>query len=93
MELVGVTRVAETRRSFHGQVAAGLWGPVGGGVGVVQGVDSADVLAVARSCLWKRVLARVGALAALIIVSGCSRSLIGQRLFRICVGALHLLFA
>jgi len=93
VELVGVTRVAETRRSFHGQVAAGLWGPVGGGVGVVQGVDSADVLAVARSCLWKRVLARVGALAALIIVSGCSRSLIGQRLFRICVGALHLLFA
>ena len=74
-------------------MAAGLWGPVGGGVGVVQGVDSADVLAVAGSCLWKRVLARVGALAALVIVSGCSRSLIGRRLFRICVGALHLLFA
>jgi len=93
VELVGVTRVAETRRSFHGQVATGLWSPVGGGVGVVQGVDSADVLTVAGPCLWKRVFARVGALAALIIVSGCSRSLIGEGLFRICVGALHLLLA
>lgn len=35
VELVGVTRVAEARRSFHGLVAAGLWGPVGSGVGVV----------------------------------------------------------
>lgn len=89
MELVGVARVAETRRSFHGQVATGLWGPVGDGVGVVQGVDSTDVLAVARTCLWKRVFARIGALAALIIVSGCSRSLIGEGL----LGALHLLLA
>ena len=35
VELVGVARVAEARWSFHGQVATGLWGPVGGGVGVV----------------------------------------------------------
>lgn len=35
VELVGVARVAETRRSFHGQVATGLWGPVSGGAGVI----------------------------------------------------------
>ena len=81
--------MAKTRRSFHGLVATGLWGPVGDGVGVVQGVDSADVLTLAGPWLWKRVFARVGALAALVIVSGCSRSLIGEGLF----GALHLLLA
>lgn len=78
MELVGVAWVAKTGRSFlsfiYGQVAAWLWRPVGDRVGVVQGVDSADVLAVAGSSLWERVLARVGALATLIVVSGCSRS-------------------
>jgi hypothetical protein len=47
------------------------------------------VLTLAGPCLWKRVFARVGALAALVIVSGCSRSLIGEGLF----GALHLLLA
>ena len=78
VELVGVTWVAKTSRSFlsfiYGQVAAWLRRPVGDRVGVVQGVDSADVLAVAGPSLWERVLARVGALATLIVVSGCSRS-------------------